>query len=85
MHRTNTGQEAQPYVLGGLNKETQFVLDKFAVETPPLLGALENDAKVFFLFHDFVVVVVVVALVGRSGTSAVSRCIPMLSCWHLTM
>lgn len=44
--KTVHGQEAQPYVLGGLNKETQFVLDKFAVETPPLLGALENDAKV---------------------------------------
>jgi inorganic pyrophosphatase/exopolyphosphatase len=34
------GQKAKPYVLGGLNKETEYVLKRFAVETPPLLGPL---------------------------------------------
>lgn len=40
------GVSAEPYVLGGLNKETEFVLEQFDVATPPLLGALTNECKV---------------------------------------
>jgi len=35
-----TGKQATPYVLGELNKETQFVLSRFEVETPALLESI---------------------------------------------
>jgi manganese-dependent inorganic pyrophosphatase len=36
-----TGKEATPYVLGELNKETQFVLSRWNVETPALLESVQ--------------------------------------------
>lgn len=39
-------EPATPYVLGQLNRETQFVLDRFGVATPETLGALTADDKV---------------------------------------
>lgn len=40
------GHTAEAFVLGGLNKETQFVLEKFKFATPPLLGPLGDKCKV---------------------------------------
>ncbi len=40
------GHQAEAFVLGGLNKETQFVLEKFKFATPPLLGPLGDKCKV---------------------------------------
>lgn len=37
----HTAQAATPYVLGELNKETRFVLNKWGVEEPALLSSLE--------------------------------------------
>ena len=42
----HTGAEARPYVLGELNKETQFVLGKFGVESPTLLESVSADDSV---------------------------------------
>jgi len=41
-----TGKQATPYVLGGLNKETQFVLSRWEVETPALLESVSADDQV---------------------------------------
>jgi manganese-dependent inorganic pyrophosphatase len=40
------GIEAEPFVLGGLNKETEYVLNHFGIETPPLLGPLDESHQV---------------------------------------
>lgn len=44
-----TGVEAKPYVLGELNKETEFVLSRFNVETPRLLEAVSADDSVIIV------------------------------------
>lgn len=41
-----TGKEATPYVLGTLNKETEFVLSRWNVETPALLESVDADDEV---------------------------------------
>jgi len=41
-----TGKQATPYVLGELNKETQFVLSRFEVETPALLESIAAKTPV---------------------------------------
>jgi manganese-dependent inorganic pyrophosphatase len=41
-----TGKQATPYVLGELNKETQFVLSRFEVETPALLESVAAGDEV---------------------------------------
>lgn len=41
-----TGQQATPYVLGELNKETQFILSRWSVETPALLEAIAAEDEV---------------------------------------
>ena len=41
-----TGKQATPYVLGELNKETQFVLSRFEVETPALLESVSAGDEV---------------------------------------
>ena len=41
-----TGTEATPYVLGELNKETQFVLSRWEVETPALLESIATGDEV---------------------------------------
>ena len=41
-----TGKQATPYVLGELNKETQFVLSRFEVETPALLESVSPEDEV---------------------------------------
>lgn len=43
---THTGVAATPYVLGTLNKETEFVLSRFNVETPALLESVSTDDSV---------------------------------------
>lgn len=40
------GTPAQPYRLGELNRETEYVLKAFGIEEPPLLGPLEEGASV---------------------------------------
>lgn len=45
-YREIKGEPATPYVLGELNRETQFVLEKFGVDTPETLGALSAEDKV---------------------------------------
>ncbi len=40
------GQEATPRVLGSLNRETQFVLNRFETPAPELLTEVPTDAKV---------------------------------------
>ncbi|HTH93125.1 MAG TPA: manganese-dependent inorganic pyrophosphatase [Candidatus Paceibacterota bacterium] len=42
-HTTN---EATPYVLGTLNKETAFVLNRWGVEEPALLESISEDDKI---------------------------------------
>lgn len=41
-----TGQQATPYVLGELNKETQFILSRWSVETPALLEEIAAEDEV---------------------------------------
>lgn len=43
---THTSQKATAYVLGSLNKETSFVLDRWGVAEPELLGALTDTDEV---------------------------------------
>ena len=40
------GGAAEAFVLGGLNKETEYVLERFSIPAPPLLGPLNADDKV---------------------------------------
>jgi manganese-dependent inorganic pyrophosphatase len=42
----HTGVEATPFVLGELNKETQFVLSRWGVESPALLESVSADDSV---------------------------------------
>lgn len=42
----HTGVEAAPFVLGTLNKETEFVLSRFNVETPRLLESVSAEDSV---------------------------------------
>jgi len=42
----HTGQNAQAYVLGPLNKETEFVLSRFNIATPPLLESVSEEDEV---------------------------------------
>jgi manganese-dependent inorganic pyrophosphatase len=42
----HTGVEAAPYVLGELNKETEFVLSRWNCETPALLESVSSDDSV---------------------------------------
>lgn len=39
-------QIAKAYVLGELNKETKYVLDKFGIETPDLLGEINKGDQI---------------------------------------
>lgn len=41
-----TGKSAAPYVLGELNKETEFMLSRFNVETPALLESVAEEDDV---------------------------------------
>lgn len=43
---THTGAEATPYVLGELNKETQFVLSRWNVEAPAVLESVGAEEQV---------------------------------------
>lgn len=43
---THASQPAEPYVLGDLNKETAFMLNRWSVPQPALLGPLEAGEKV---------------------------------------
>lgn len=43
---THTTHDAKPYVLGTLNKETQFVLGKWKTEEPELLESISAEDKV---------------------------------------
>jgi manganese-dependent inorganic pyrophosphatase len=45
----NKSQPATPYVLGALNKETQFVLSKWGVPAPELLSSVEKGDDVFIV------------------------------------
>lgn len=45
-HLTATGTAAKPYVLGELNKETEFVLSRWGIEKPQLLGTLTSGERV---------------------------------------
>jgi manganese-dependent inorganic pyrophosphatase len=42
----HTGVKATPFVLGALNKETEFVLSRWNVETPALLESVSADDSV---------------------------------------
>ncbi len=43
---TQSGLESKPYVLGSLNKETTFVLNRWGVSEPELLTGVEKDDEV---------------------------------------
>lgn len=43
---TQSGLESKPYVLGELNKETSFVLNRWGVPEPELLSSIEKDDEV---------------------------------------
>lgn len=42
----HTGAQATPYVLGGLNKETEFVLRRWGFEVPELLESVTEEDEV---------------------------------------
>ena len=44
--KTHTSQEAEAYVLGDLNKETSFVLERWNIPQPPLLEAITEGDEV---------------------------------------
>ena len=44
--KEHTGADATPYVLGELNSETQFVLERFGVPAPAVLETLTADDQV---------------------------------------
>src|SRR3989344_1010460 len=46
---THTSQEAEAYVLGELNKETSFVLNRWDIPQPPLLEAVEEGEEVIIV------------------------------------
>lgn len=48
-HLASTGTPAKPYVLGSLNKETQFVLSEWAIEQPALLEKVEAGEQVYIV------------------------------------
>lgn len=45
----HTGQEATPYTLGDLNKETEFVLSRWGVSTPALLESVSAEDNVIIV------------------------------------
>ena len=45
----HTGRTATPFVLGELNSETQFVLNRFAISTPELLPELAAGTEVMIV------------------------------------
>jgi manganese-dependent inorganic pyrophosphatase len=46
---THTPQEAEPYILGELNSETRFILNKWRIETPSLLEKLNAGDQVIIV------------------------------------
>jgi len=46
------GEDAQAFALGELNKETQFVLNKFEIDFPEVISSLEAGAQVILLDHN---------------------------------
>lgn len=46
------GIESQAFALGKLNKETEFVLDKFGVEAPEEISELPKDTEIILLDHN---------------------------------
>lgn len=46
---THTSQKATPFVLGSLNKETQFVLNKWGVPEPELLESVDEKDDVIIV------------------------------------
>lgn len=43
---THTSQEAQAYVLGEINKETYFVLNRWGIPQPPVLESVEKGEEI---------------------------------------
>ncbi len=43
---TFTSTKAEPFILGGLNKETQFVLNKWSTNEPALLESIDENDEV---------------------------------------
>lgn len=50
--KTKLGAEVSPARLGEVNEETQFALDQFDVEAPPLVQGLEDGAEVILVDHN---------------------------------
>jgi len=48
-HLSTSGREAKPYVLGTLNKETQFVLGEWGIDAPELLESIEDGERVYIV------------------------------------
>lgn len=48
-HLTASGTPAKPYILGALNKETQFVLSEWGLETPELLQSVSASDRVYIV------------------------------------
>lgn len=46
------GVESQAFALGKLNKETEFVLEKFGVEAPEEISELPKDTEIILLDHN---------------------------------
>lgn len=45
-------EDAKAYRLGNLNKETEFILNKFDIEAPELIESVEDDAEVILVDHN---------------------------------
>lgn len=45
-------KNAKAYRLGNINKETEFILNKFNIEAPEIIATIENDAEVILVDHN---------------------------------
>jgi manganese-dependent inorganic pyrophosphatase len=44
--------EATPYILGGLNKETEYVLEKYNINCPEQVSELDTETQVCLVDHN---------------------------------
>ena len=50
--KSKMNENVKAYRLGNINKETEFALNYFNVEIPPLLEEVEKGANVILVYHN---------------------------------
>ncbi len=50
--KLKSNENAKAYRLGGINKETEFALNYFKVQAPPLLEKIEKGKNVILVDHN---------------------------------